>query len=988
MLPGQHDSVAESALPGQQPGSEFGRYRLQECLGQGAMGAVYKAHDTQLDRVVAIKIPKFDTATGPDLLERFYREARSAATLSHAGICPVHDVGEIDGTHYISMGYIEGRPLTSFIRPDKPLQIKQAVNVVRKLAAALDEAHQHGVVHRDLKPDNVMVDKRSNPVIMDFGLAYRTASAGDSRMTQGGQIIGTPAYMSPEQVDADVEVMGPRSDVYSLGIILYELVTGHVPYEGSVARVLAQVIQGNPKPPSEWRSSLRPELEAICLKMMAANPDDRYASMADVSKALTAYLKRQPASDDSVAEATATVPAVTKPAPRPRIQTDTPAASRKRKQGLPVWGIRAAAVVVGLVLIAAITISVRVGDQTVHLEIDDPDAVVLVDGDVVRIENLGATIELKPGEHGVQVRRGDISVLTRSFTVFDGKNPVLKLEVLEDEPEPEAVVAAESVVTPPEPDVSTVPAVPVESASVMLVCERMESKRAAIGAHASTRPFQGPPGDGRRGANGLLIESSPQGWREFGTEYRCMYQRSGHSRFLQMWHPWQDGVVLVTVRDAYVNVYPGGVWGGYGGSRANYPFEKTEAYDRVFPIAHGQSVTVGSRMFADGTYELHIDDELVLHTTIKAAKPLEFSDAFQGEDLIGPMPAGTAAVMVGPTDSGSAIAEHIELTLLKGQSPAVAVVATPDVVPAVPVTATSPVSNPTTPAPSKSADGSTVTKVAVSPDGFTLDTPAKDVVSVWELHGAKTSERVALFKDGSTNVKHAWKPVSNGRIEFADGAGNVLTNGQFLLGQWRRGACLLMKRISPFWIAGTTDPVPLPEPAEDRNESFEENLLATFELTATNRRASQEFILPVTFLKDYRLMDRQRTIGTWSSDGTKLTVSFLDGQLGTASLSPRSKDELRGLSKTESGSAWALGLQRVQQVAVWETDRYGNITLFSNGRLNDPTGAESPGFWWMEGPKMYINHFVCTPSADGRSFKGVGQHSIGLNGKFVAGASN
>ncbi|MBW3539779.1 MAG: serine/threonine protein kinase, partial [Planctomycetes bacterium] len=285
------DSTPAAGAAGPNVGKAFGRYEILECLGQGAMGSVYKARDSQLDRLVAIKVPRFAAGEDPTLLERFYREARAAAALSHPNICPVHDVGEIDGTHYISMGYVDGRPLSDFVRPDKPPQERQAAAAVRKLALALEEAHRHGVVHRDLKPDNVMVDGRGNPVVMDFGLALRSTSEDNVRVTRAGQIMGTPAYMSPEQVDGDSERVGPASDVYSLGVMLYELLTGRLPFDGSLASVLAQIVAGSPQPPTEHRPGLDPRLEAVCLKMMAADPQARYPSMKAVADALTEYLQ-------------------------------------------------------------------------------------------------------------------------------------------------------------------------------------------------------------------------------------------------------------------------------------------------------------------------------------------------------------------------------------------------------------------------------------------------------------------------------------------------------------------------------------------------------------------------------------------------------------------------------------------------------------------------------------------------------------------------
>ena len=291
ILPTNQDSTPAGDNSAPAPSRDFGRYQVLECLGQGAMGAVYKARDVQLDRIVALKIPKFSARAAPGLLERFHREARSAATLSHPNICPVYDVGEQDGTHYISMGYIEGRPLSAFIKPGKPQPARKSAGVIRKLAQALEDAHRRGIVHRDLKPDNVMIDRRGQPIIMDFGLAQQAKANDDIRLTHGGQILGTPAYMSPEQVDGDLPHIGPASDVYSLGVMFYELLTSQLPYQGSVASVLAQIVRGQPEPPSQKQPGLDPHLEAICLKMMAADKAQRYPSMSEVLKVLTEWLK-------------------------------------------------------------------------------------------------------------------------------------------------------------------------------------------------------------------------------------------------------------------------------------------------------------------------------------------------------------------------------------------------------------------------------------------------------------------------------------------------------------------------------------------------------------------------------------------------------------------------------------------------------------------------------------------------------------------------
>src|SRR5262249_31236181 len=185
---------------------QFGRYRIIKSLGRGGMGTVYLAHDAQLDRDVALKVPHF-THADSEAQTRFLREGRAAATLDHPNICPVYDLGVISGIHYLAMAFIDGKPLSSIVGPGGVAQ-EVAATLVRKLALALAEAHERGVVHRDLKPSNVMLNHRGEPVIMDFGLA-RQLGGKDSRLTHEGAILGTPAYMPPEQIKGDVDALGP-----------------------------------------------------------------------------------------------------------------------------------------------------------------------------------------------------------------------------------------------------------------------------------------------------------------------------------------------------------------------------------------------------------------------------------------------------------------------------------------------------------------------------------------------------------------------------------------------------------------------------------------------------------------------------------------------------------------------------------------------------------------------------------------------------------
>ncbi len=270
----------------------FGRYRILQPLGQGGMGAVYLARDTQLDRLVALKVPRLggDDKPAPGDLERFLREARAAAALLHPNLCPIFDVGEVDGTPYLTMAYLEGRLLSGLIEKGKPRSQRQAAQIVRKLATALQEAHARGVIHRDLKPANVMISARGEPIVMDFGLARRD-EAVEARLTQDGTVLGTPAYMPPEQVRGETRAIGPGCDIYALGVILYELLAGRLPFEGSVLNILGKILTEEPPPPSRHRPDLDPALEAICLKAMAKKVEDRYASMAELAAALAAQLR-------------------------------------------------------------------------------------------------------------------------------------------------------------------------------------------------------------------------------------------------------------------------------------------------------------------------------------------------------------------------------------------------------------------------------------------------------------------------------------------------------------------------------------------------------------------------------------------------------------------------------------------------------------------------------------------------------------------------
>lgn len=279
------DSVDRSTGKDNLEFPDVGRYQIVQKLGSGAMGSVFLAEDPMLQRQVALKIPIIN---GANARERFFREARAIAKLRHANICPVFDVGEVNDQLFIAMAFIEGKDLQEFLGGTKMKSRRATANLCRKIADAMHHAHSENVVHRDLKPANIMLDSRHEPLIMDFGLAQNANE--DTKMTQTGVLMGSPSYMSPEQVRAKPDEIGPATDIYSLGVILYEMLTGELPFVGSLGELMMQILTKDPQPPRKKDPSIDERLEVICLRMMAKDINHRYPSMKEVRHDLKRFL--------------------------------------------------------------------------------------------------------------------------------------------------------------------------------------------------------------------------------------------------------------------------------------------------------------------------------------------------------------------------------------------------------------------------------------------------------------------------------------------------------------------------------------------------------------------------------------------------------------------------------------------------------------------------------------------------------------------------
>lgn len=438
----------------------FKRYEILDTLGQGAMGAVYLARDRTLDRKVALKVPLLPE-NSPKVLNRFIREAKTAASLQHRNICPLFDIGEENGRVFITMAYVKGKPLSDYIKSGRAISQTAVAKTIRKLAIALHEAHENGVVHRDLKPANVMVDSKGEPIVMDFGLARQENLPNADQLTQSGMILGTPAYMSPEQI-RDSGAVGPSADIYSLGVMMYQMLTGSLPYTGDMMSVISKILTTPPAPPSSLRNDIDPELEAICLAAMEKDTETRPTSMQDLALRLTRYLKKETDTDSSSEDmarseipevSVATAQGTSSSSEGKRTETDfsftksAPLAESTSQQGAAKQLATAVAsqhtrgntstlnrswlTILGVVVIAGVVLLLPTKHGFIRIEVTDPDLQVVVNSTGAEISGLhDETFKVTPGDQSFRITRGEFEFETDNFLLERGEDTRIKIEWL------------------------------------------------------------------------------------------------------------------------------------------------------------------------------------------------------------------------------------------------------------------------------------------------------------------------------------------------------------------------------------------------------------------------------------------------------------------------------------------------------------------------------------------------------------------------------
>jgi serine/threonine protein kinase len=436
---------------------EFGRYRIERLLGNGAMGAVYLAYDSQLERQVALKVARVSAAGSANLIKRMETEAKSAAKIDHPQICKVFDFGEINGIRFISLQYIEGENLKAYLkRVGRRRDAAEAIRLIIQIANALQAAHDKGVMHRDLKPENVMFNRKGLPIIMDFGLARRTTGGTDAGLTQG-MIVGTAAYMSPEQAVGKAHAIDHRSDLYALGVMLFEMLTGEWPFSGGSVEVMGKKCVLQPPSPISFHETLSPEVAEVCQKLIAPKKEDRYSTCAELVAALEEIdLTAADTLEVTAAHKPGSLPLLSGPifdlidGQRPDSNVISTPVRRSVLKSSPrlamigevvakFWKTRSLLMRMALLggstacaMLAAI-LFFRSGDALVKVEIQADDVEVTFQKETLTLNDGSHQFKVKPGEQTLHIKSGDVEFDTNKFTLKRGENSAVTVELVNSE---------------------------------------------------------------------------------------------------------------------------------------------------------------------------------------------------------------------------------------------------------------------------------------------------------------------------------------------------------------------------------------------------------------------------------------------------------------------------------------------------------------------------------------------------------------------------